>query len=174
MLVYWRLSESTRIHSKDFDISVGSGSANRLLLAVGPICEQRFYAILNIDLPGVIVGAPLTIPAVRLLHASAFPWGIRLWHVLTLPFFSLPAWWWIGWVYDRFRARIRPPTWQAVLASFLGAACIAAGIALMTAPSGDKSDLMPFFPGVVLWCGFFFSIPAVWLMRKTVIPAESL
>jgi hypothetical protein len=169
LLIYWRLSEMTHIHSKGFQVTVRPG--NRLLLALGPICEQRFHAILNMDLPGVIVGAPLTVLAVRLIHQNAYPWGIQLWHVLTLPFFSLPVWWWIGRMYDRFRARRRLPTWQVVFASFLGAAFIAAGIALVAAPAEDKSDLMPFLPGVVLWCGLFFTIPGVWLLRERALAA---
>ena len=177
LLVYGRLSEMrktegrTHIQTKDFEITIRP--YNRLLFAFGPICERRFREIVNIDLPGVIVGAPLTIPALRSLHQNAVPWGIHLWHVLTLPFFSLPVWWWIGRTYDRFRARKRFPAWQAVLASFLGAICIAAGIALMVpAPAADKSELMPFLPGVVLWSGLFLTIPTIWVLQKKILAAQ--
>jgi hypothetical protein len=179
LLTYGRLSEMrkaeagrTHIQTKDFEVTIRPD--NRLLFAFGPICERRFHGVVNIDLPGVVVGAPLTIPAVRLLHQNAVPWGIDLWHVLTLPFFSLPVWWWIGRTYDRFRARKPLPAWQAVLASFLGAACVSAGIALMVpSPSEDKSELMPFLPGVVLWSGLFLTIPAVWALQKKILAAGS-
>ncbi len=65
LLTYGRLSEMrkaeagrTHIQTKDFEVTIRPD--NRLLFAFGPICERRFHGVVNIDLPGVVVGAPLT------------------------------------------------------------------------------------------------------------------
>jgi predicted membrane protein len=107
------------------------------------LCERQFQAITNLNLPGAIIGAPLTAPAIAFLGKQGEPFGMEICHTLTLPFFCVPVWWLIGRNLDRFlTARgFDCGSWIDSLSCLRGTF-----IALLTASPLDRRDLLIYLP----------------------------
>ncbi len=96
----------------------------------------------------------------------------QIWHTLTLPFFCLPVWWFIGRVVDRLIAGQRPHRLAAALAALCCLSCSALLIALLAASPLDQRDLIPYVPGLALWIIAFAVAPVGWLFMRKRAAAE--
>jgi hypothetical protein len=140
------------VRSKVFEVS--------LTLA----CERRFTTILNLNLPGALLGAPISLPAISYFRTHPGFFSAKTWHALTLPFFCLPAWWLVGRGLDAILSRTRIPLAYRILGLILSCACIAFAIAIVTSGPEDKPDLLPIMPGAVFWAVAFSVLPLTWLL----------
>lgn len=143
--------------------SLRSGQLEFLLASV---CEHRFYTIANLNLPGVLVGAPLSVPAAAYLRGHPRMFSVRTWHSVTMPFFCIPAWWFLGLGMDAALARKRLHWGLHAIGSILSCVCIATLIGILTSLPADKTDLLPFMPGAILWAVAFGLFPLNWLCQR--------
>jgi hypothetical protein len=137
-----------------------------LTFSLAAIGEQRFHLITDLNLPGLLVGAPLSVPAVSFLRQHPAALSARTWHTITIPFFCLPAWWFVGLGLDGLLARRRLHWTLLTIGSILACACIALVIGILTSPAADKPDLLGFLPGAIFWTVAFGVLPLNWLFRR--------
>lgn len=143
--------------------SLGSGQFEFWLATV---CEHRFYTIVNLNLPGALVGAPLSVPAASYLRSHPRVFSVRTWHTVTMPFFCIPAWWFLGLGIDAALTRKRLHWGLHAIGSILCCVCIAALVGILTSPPADKTDLLPFMPGAIFWVVAFGLFPLNWLLQR--------
>ena len=137
-----------------------------LSFSLASVCERRFPLVTNLNLPGMIVGAPLTVPAVSFLRQHPLALSAQTWHTVTIPFFCLPAWWFVGRGLDGLITR-RSLHWPMLaIGSILSCGCIALVIGILTSPPADKQDLIGFLPGGIFWATAFAVLPLNWLVRR--------
>ena len=131
------------------------------------VSEQRFHAIVNLNLPGALIGAPLSVPAASYFRSRPGAFSMQAWHTVTLPFFCMPAWSLVGLGLDAVLKRKRLHCGFRAIGSILCAACIVLVIGILTSPPADKSDLLPFMPGAIFWAVAFGLFPMNWLLRRS-------
>ena len=137
-----------------------------LTFSLSEIGQRRFRFITDLNLPGAVVGAPLYVPAASFLRQHPGVLSMRVWHTITIPFFCLPAWWFVGVGLDGLFARRRLHWTLLVSGSILSAACLARVIGLLTSPPADKADLLEFLPGAVFWTLAFGAVPLNWAFGR--------
>lgn len=143
--------------------SLGSGQFE---FSLATVCERRFYTIANLNLPGVLVGAPLSVPIASYLRSHPRVFSVRTWHTVTLPFFCIPGWWFLGLGMDTVLRR-KHVRWRLhAIGSILCCVCIAVLIGILTSPPADKIDLQPFMPGAIFWAVAFGLFPSNWLLQR--------
>jgi hypothetical protein len=126
---------------------------------------RRSHTILNINLPGALIESPLTVPVIAALRQRGVPFGIEIWYTLTVPFFCLPIWWFIGRGLDRLLAGERLHTFSIAFGSACFIGCTGLLIALLSASPADRTDLFTYVPGLILWTIAFAIFPVGWLLR---------
>jgi len=156
---------SARIGSGQFELVLPKD--RWLAFSVARVCEQRFHTIANLNLPGIIVGAPFSLPAVAFLRRHPTMLSPKSWHTVTVAFFGLPAWWFVGLGVERLLTRRRMPWSALAFGSALCLACIAFAIGIVTSAPIDKVDLLPFLPGALLWTIAFGLFPFLWMLQKS-------
>jgi hypothetical protein len=134
--------------------------------SLGFAFEEQFPTIVNLNLPGVLIGLPISVPVLQHLRAHPAMLTTRSWAVVTLPFFCLPAWWFVGRGLDAVLVRARPQLAFRIIGSILCCACIAFAIGIVTSGPNDRSDLLPFMPGAILWAAGFGVFPLSWLLPQ--------
>jgi hypothetical protein len=159
VLMFGRLDGSVAIG----DVSLRSKAFEFSLIAA---CDRQFVTILNLNLHGAIIGAPISVPSAVYFQSHPGFSSQRIWHALTLPFFSIPAWWLVGRGLDAFLSRTRARLPFRVTGLILAAACIALAIGIVTSNPDDKRDLMPVLPGVIFWSFAFGVLPLTWFMPQ--------
>jgi hypothetical protein len=143
--------------------SIGSGQFE---FSLATVCERRFYTIVNLNLPGVLVGAPLSVPAASYLRSHPRVFSMRTWHTVTMPFFCIPAWWFLGLGMDAALTRKRLHWGLHAIGSILCCVCIAVLIGILTSPPADKTDLLQFMSGAIFWAVAFSLFPLNWLLQR--------
>ena len=141
---------------------LGSGQFE---FSLATVSERRFYTIVNLNLPGVLVGAPFSAPAASYFRSHPRVFSVRTWHTVTLPFFCIPAWWFLGVGMDAALTRKRLHWGLRAIGSILCCACIAVLIGILTSLPVDKPDLLPFMPGTIFWAVAFGLFPLNCLLR---------
>lgn len=130
------------------------------------VCEHRFYTIVNLNLPGALVGAPVSVPVASYLRSHPRMFSMLTWHTVTMPFFCMPAWWFLGLGMDAALTRKRLHWVLHATGSILCCGCIAILIGILTSPPADKTGLMPFMPGAIFWAVAFGLFPLNWLLQR--------
>jgi len=128
--------------------------------------EQNFDSVMDLNLPGVLIWGPMSVPANSYLEKHAAAISPRVLQVVTLPFCCLPAWWFVGVGVEGLLARKRLHLAMRLIGSVLCSACIAFAVGILFAPPGDRGDMLPFIPGAVLWTGAFGLFPLGWWLRR--------
>src|SRR5262249_38149450 len=128
-----------------------------LPLLAGSASDWRFNLVIDLNLPGVVLGAPIT-------TALASSGSARFWNTLTVPYFCLPVWWFVGRSLDRLIAKT-PLHWVTLVSmSILSCACLAFTVGILTSPAADRIDLLNILPGAIFWTIAFGFVPlARWL-----------
>lgn len=165
LLIYGRFhaaqrSANARIASGQFESMLPRD--HWLAFSVATVCDRRFHIITNLNLPGVLVGAPLSVAAVPYLRQHSSTFSVYTWHTMTMPFFCLPVWWFVGRGMDDLLTRRRPHWTILAIGSVLCCASIALLIGILISPPADKRDLMPFLPGAIFWTIVFGLFPSNW------------
>jgi hypothetical protein len=134
--------------------------ADRLFgFALATVCERRFDTIVNLNLPGVLLGAPVAVPAASYLRTHASGLSIQTWHTVTIPFFCLPVWWFAGLGIEGALKRKRLHWALRVAGSIFCCACVALASGILISPPDDRRDLLTYLPGAVLWAFAFGLFP---------------
>jgi hypothetical protein len=154
--------ENTSTSSAQFDLIVSRGGWLEFSLAT--VCERRFHTIVNLNLPGALIGAPLTAPVASYFRRNPSAFSVQTWHAVTIPFFCLPAWWFVGLGMEGVLTRKRLNWALRSVGSTLCCACIALAIGILTSPPADSADLLPFIPGAIFWAVAFGLFPVNWLV----------
>ena len=132
--------------------------------SLATVCERRFHTIVNLNLPGALIGAPLSVPAALYFRTHAAGLSIRTWHTVTLPFFCLPAWWFVGLGMGGALKRKRLHWALSAVGSIFCCACVALVIGILTSPPADRRDLLSFMPGAIFWAAAFGLFPLNWIL----------
>src|SRR5262249_1882580 len=143
LLMYGRLY-ALGIHG---NASIRSGQFE---FSIATVSERRFHTIVNLNLPGALIGAPLSAPAASYFRSHPRAFSMQAWHTVTIPFFCMPAWSLVGLGLDAVLKRRRLHWGFRALGSVLCAACTVLVIGILTSLASDKSDLLPFIPGAIL------------------------
>jgi hypothetical protein len=159
-IAFVRQSRSSSNENAPFPFSRSLG------YSLGFAFEEQFPTIVNLNLPGVLIGLPISVPVLQHLRAHPAMLTTRSWAVVTLPFFCLPAWWFVGRGLDAVLVWTRPRLGFRIIGSILCCACIAFAIAIAKSPPNDRSDLLPFMPGAILWAVAFGVFPFSWLLPR--------
>jgi len=159
------------LHSRGEPLAFGSFQVKvpqprQLTFSLDMISAERYRTIVNINLPGSLAGAAITVPAIAYLRKHPGIIWVETWNAVTAPFFCLPIWWLLGRSLDLFLTTRRLQPIMLWTGSILGCASIALGIGIITAPLGDQKDLAPFLPGAIFWAVAFGFFPVVWLVRR--------
>jgi hypothetical protein len=156
---------------KNDNASSGSGQFESILprdrwlaFSLATVCERRFHAIANLNLPGALIGAPLSVPAASYFRKHESGLSVQTWHTVTMPFFSLPAWWFVGLGMEGALTRKRLHWALRSAGSIFCCACFALVIGILTSPPADRSDLLPFMPGAIFWAAAFGLFPLNWIL----------
>lgn len=136
----------------------------RLAFCLDMVCRQRFPLISSLNLPGVLVGAPVSVLAVAALRRNPSELSVETWHTITIPFFALPGWWFVGRSLDALFTRRRPHWAMLVVATILTGACIALAVGIFASGPTDRKDLLLFLPGAIFWTFAFGILPANWFI----------
>lgn len=168
------------VFQKNRNASIRSGEFELILppnkwleFSLARVCDRQFHTIVNLNLPGALVGAPLSVPAVSYLRRHPSMFSTEAWNVVTLPFFCMPIWWFIGVGLERSLGRQRLHWTLRTIGSICFCACMAFLIGILTSSAGDRKDLFPFLPGAILWAVAFGLFPANWLLARDRIPKLS-
>jgi hypothetical protein len=164
MFIRFHFAGSAEMKAQQFQIIVPR--SNWLAFSFGIFCRLNFHTIMNINLPGVLIGAPLTVIVLPILRHTDSLFEPKMWHTLCLPFFCLPVWWFIGRVVDQLISGQRPRRIPATIGMLACLACSALLIALLAATPLDQRDLIPYVPGLILWIIAFAIAPVGWLLRR--------
>ena len=156
---------------KHGNASIGSGQFELILprdrwlgFSLATVCERRFHTIVNLNLPGGLIGAPLSVPAASYFRTHASGLSVQTWHIVTMPFFCLPAWWFVGPGMEGALTR-KLLHWALRLAgSIFCCACVALVIGILTSPQADRRDLLQFMPGAIFWAAAFGLFPLNWIL----------
>jgi hypothetical protein len=142
-------------------------SGSWLPFALHIVCDRIFPMTVAVNMPGLLVGAPISVPVISWLHSH--PTALvttKTWHTVSIPFFCLPAWWFLGNGLDRIR-EAKPLHFATVLvSSLLFISCIALAVGVLMSPPLDKQDLLPFFWGASVWTILFGIVPLTWVFQK--------
>ena len=139
--------------------------------SLATVCERRFHTIVNLNLPGALIGAPLSVPAASYFRTHASELSVRTWHTVTLPFFCLPAWWFVGLGMEGALTRKRLHWALRSVGSIFCCACVALVIGILTSPPADRSDLLSFMPGAIFWTAAFGLFPLDWMLTARSRPS---
>jgi hypothetical protein len=144
-----------------------------LELSLMPVCERQFHAIANLNLPGALIGAPLSTFATSYFRTHTSGFSIHTWHSVTMPFFCLPAWWFVGLGVDGTLARKRLHWALRLVGLIFCLACLALVIGILTSPPADREDLLPFMPGAIFWAISFGLFPLNWILTVSPGPIST-
>lgn len=166
-LIYMGLHRSTQpevIHTEIGTFTVPPQEVRRF--AIQAAAWRNSHAITALNTPGMIVEALIS------WHPAELPMDV--WRSITLPFFCLPAWWFIGYGFDSFRNRqIR---WQqALIGSLLFITFIVLFCGLrFEVPPDERAGGSWILWGIALWALLFGIFPLAWLSRQPIQPDEVL
>lgn len=135
-----------------------------LEFSLATVCERRFHTIVNLNLPGALIGAPLSVPAASYLRTHPSGFSVQTWHTVTMPFFCLPAWWFVGLGMEGALTRTRLHWALRSVGLIFCCACVAVVIGILTSPPADRRELVPFMPGAIFWAVAFGSFPLNWIL----------
>jgi hypothetical protein len=119
-----------------------------------------------LDFPGMIGEVLVSLPTSW--PASWHPAGISLqsWRPLSLPFYSLPAWWLVGRGLDALISRRRMHWLLGVSGSLLCLLCIVVLCGLWFGVPDRDDDGAWIFWGLGLWGMGFGVLPVAWLRQR--------
>jgi hypothetical protein len=156
--------ENASTKSGQLELIVPRGGLLEFSLAT--VCERRFHTIVNLNLPGALIGAPVTAPVASHFRRNPSAFSVQTWHTVTIPFFCLPAWWFAGLGMEGALTRKRLHWALRSVGLTLSCACIALVICILTSPPADIEDLLPFMPGAIFWAVAFGLFPLNWLLQR--------
>lgn len=155
---------SVNLRSGEFELMVPRD--RWLTISLAAICEQRFHLVAGLNLPGAVIGAPLTVPVVSFLRKHPSGLSAEIWNTISLPFFCLPAWWFVGRGLDALLAGRRLHWGMLSIGSILSCVCVALVIGILTSPPADRTDMVELLPGGIFWAIAFAALPANWLVSR--------
>jgi hypothetical protein len=163
--------------SGDVVISTKSGTytvpqaAMRRIALEGP-ATRASHLLAALNIPGTIVEALLSLPTSwpHLWRPADLP--MNVWRAITLPFFCLPAWWFVGRGFDSVQARqVRWPVALIGTILFIGVVVLFCGLRFGLSGDDRMDDSWPLW-GMGLWALLFSVFPLAWLMRRRIPVSE--
>jgi hypothetical protein len=144
----------------------GSQSAMRRIALEGPAMRAS-HAITALNIPATVVEIPISLLA---------SWPANLpsdvWRSFTLPFFCLPAWWFVGRGLDSLwgKKKLRWPITLIGTVLFVGFVILFCGLRFGVSSSEHGDVSWPLW-GMGLWAISFSVFPLAWLVcRRTLVP----
>jgi hypothetical protein len=177
--VYFRLRRMAP-NSADLRLRVGEFAVliprTRLLpYAVESVAMRESRTITAVNAPGllgeIVISLPISWP--NSWHPTGLP--LFAWRSLVLPFFCLPAWWFVGRGLDALCGWHCPRWWTLLAGTLLSAGFLTLLLGLRFGLSrGDRVDDVWIFLGLALWTLEFALFPALWLRRSLTARTASI
>ena len=155
---------------------VQTGCQHHLLATAFFMVTSYFsHTITVLNLPGMI---PDTIISLCISWPNGWhPRGMLMeeWRALVLPFFCLPAWWFVGCAIDATIGR-RKLHWSALLGGTLLCALFVVIVCGLTfgISAEDRGEITWGIWGCVLWAILFGAFPLAWVRQRARNKAEKL
>lgn len=124
------------------------------------------HAIIAANLPGLVADLLVSLPTAQ--PGTWHPSGVSLdnWRCFTLPFYCLPAWWFVGCGLDGLLGRRRLRRAMLWVGSIFCLLFVVIMFGYYTSSPGDQADLRWLLPGFWLWILLFGSVPLNWLQKE--------
>ena len=125
--------------------------------------------IILLDAPGVFGDALISLVSERSGNWYPGRLGLTAWQAVTYPFFSIPAWLYVGQGLDTLMEGARIRTFSTVISSVLMtlAITISCGLRFGISASERSESITWVIAGFALW-SFLFAIPILaWIWRRT-------
>ena len=169
-LVYLRMlrragkAESLSIRAEGLEMRIPRDRF--LYYAFQSVTLRESHAVTAINLPGVFVEVSISLPTTwpAMWHPKALL--SDSWRAAILPFFCLPAWWFVGRGLDGVVRKRRLPWIMLVGGTVLFLACIAFWGGFLTSSVSERRDLAWLMPGVAIWTLGFGTFLVVWIRRR--------
>jgi hypothetical protein len=143
-------------------------------IALESATMKMSHVITALNTPGVfvemLIDLPISWPSTW--HPPKLP--LDVWRSITLPFFCLPAWWFVGRGFDSLQGRLKL-NWPVTL---LGTLLFVVFVVLFCGfrfevPPNDRIGGSWILWGMALWALLFSVFPLAWLMRRRISRRES-
>ena len=167
-LIYVGLDKSP--HSEVISTEIGTftlSSQEVRRIALESATMKMSHSITALNTPGLfvemLIDLPISWPSTW--HPVRLP--VDVWRSITLPFFCLPAWWFVGRGFDFLlgRQKLRWPV--ALFGTLLSIAFIVLFFGLrFGVPANDRTGGSWILWGMALWALLFSVFPLAWLMRR--------
>jgi len=169
-LLYLNLQANTR-PSRDIVVSTKAGTftlsqqAAKRIAFEGPAMRAS-HAITVLNMPGMIVEILIS------MRNSPSIWHpanlcFEVWRSITLPFFCLPAWWFVGRGFDSLwhRQKLRWVTTSIGTLLFVSFVVLFCGLRFAV-PAADRVGASWPLWGMALWALLFGVFPIAWLVCR--------
>lgn len=160
-------ADAVFIQVGEFQLRVRSNEFLSEAFRVATFSASKLVTLL--DAPGIFGDAFISLISER--TGNWYPGRIELtaWQAVTYPFFSIPAWLYIGRGLDNLREGARIRTFSMVISSVLTilAITISCGLRFGLSASERSEKITWVIAGFALW-SFLFAIPILsWIWRRT-------
>jgi hypothetical protein len=169
-LIYLGLDKSS--HSETISTEIGSFTLSPRevrRIALESATMKMSHLITALNTPGVfvemLIDLPISWPSTW--HPTKLP--LDVWRSITLPFFCLPAWWFVGHGFDSVLGRLKLHWRMTLLGTLLrlGFVVLFCGLRFGV-PADDRADGSWILWGMALWAFLFGVFPLAWLRQKQV------
>jgi hypothetical protein len=160
---------ATQVHiqSGQFDMMLSRDQIVPWAIRVATM--PRALTMMTINLPGVLIQALISLPAIKSGAQGWHPQALTLqtWQALVFPFFALPFWWLVGCGLDGLFRKERLHWSLLVGGTLLFGLCLAAVIAFCFPMSlADRADLALPMKGFIGWTIAFGILPMAWVAQS--------
>ena len=177
--LYWHLRASTHLGSElrmffgDFGMTIPR--AGLWPFAFETVAMHESHLIAAINLPGVFVELPLSAVLSWPNNWRPTGWPLFYWRAVSLPFFCLPAWWFLGRAVDGLLGYRRLRWWTLLFGTILcaGFAVILCGF-LFGLAGGERRDMEWVLCGFGFWTAAFAAFPVLWTRQGRNRKAQQL
>jgi hypothetical protein len=157
---------SARMHSEQIEYTV---PRDRFLwFSMETAAVQHHDLIRSINFPGLFTQALISLPISwpNLWRPKGTPRFI--WEALVMPFYCLPAWWFVGRGVDGLREKRRVNLASMIIGLILGLALltVAVGFSISISSPAERADLQSIVPSCALWGMAFNTHPVAWLRQR--------
>ena len=167
--LYEATKGTTQIHiqSGQFDMMLPRNEIVPWAIRVATM--PRALTMMAINLPGVIIQALISLPAIKSGTQAWHPQALTLqtWQALVFPFFALPFWWLVGCGLDGLFRKERLHWSLLVSGTVLFGLCLAGVIAFCFPMSAaDRADFVLPMKGCAGWAIGFGILPIAWIAQS--------
>ena len=160
-------ADTVFIQAGEFGLRLRSNEFLSEAFRVATFSANKLTTVL--DAPGIFGDALISLVSERTGNWFPGRLGLAAWQAVTYPFFSIPAWLYVGQALDTLMEGARIRTFSMVISSVLTtlAITISCGLRFGLSASERSENITRVIAGFALW-SFLFAVPILtWIWRRT-------